>query len=162
MPEHNIDRSPLHLLHRAGQCVREIFENTLPGMTPRQLAVLATVADREGINQMEVARRTGIDRSTMADVIRRLVRKGRLQRRRSRFDTRAYMLRLADGGREDLPEAMRRADRVDARVLDALPKARREEFLSALLTVIVALEGMPHANRAGLPEARSRRRQPLG
>jgi DNA-binding MarR family transcriptional regulator len=161
MVRHDIDRSPVHLLHRAGQCAGEIFGAvTLPGLTPRQLAVLATVADHEGLNQMEVVERTGIDRSTTADVVRRLVGKGLIQRRRSRSDARAYVLKLTDDGRADLAEAAPLANRVDAQVLNALPKARGEEFLRALLRIVATLEEMK-ARRPNLPieEARSRRQR---
>jgi len=39
-----LDRSPVHLLHRASQAVEEIFQAEIGGsdLTPRQLAVLAT------------------------------------------------------------------------------------------------------------------------
>jgi hypothetical protein len=40
-----IDRSPLHLLHRASQCSELIFGNVMKGgLTPRQLDMLRTVA----------------------------------------------------------------------------------------------------------------------
>jgi DNA-binding MarR family transcriptional regulator len=161
MARHDINRSPIHLLHRAAQCAGEIFgAETLPGLTPRQLAVLMTVAEHEGLNQMEVAERTGIDRSTTADVVRRLVRKGLLQRRRSRSDARAYVLKLTDDGRADLTEATPLANQVDAHVLDALPRSRGEEFLRALLRVVVTLEETKARQPAALSaEARSRRRR---
>ncbi|MFZ1102753.1 MAG: helix-turn-helix domain-containing protein, partial [Hyphomicrobiaceae bacterium] len=40
--------------------------------------------------------RTGIDRSTLADIVRRLTRKGLLQRCRTNEDARAYAVRLTD------------------------------------------------------------------
>jgi DNA-binding MarR family transcriptional regulator len=41
-------------------------------LTPRQLAVLVTVANNEGLSQTGLVDRTGIDRSTLADIVRRL------------------------------------------------------------------------------------------
>jgi DNA-binding MarR family transcriptional regulator len=137
-----VSRSPIHLLHRASQCAELIFHNAIPdGVTPRQLSVLMVVADREGACQADIAEQTGIDRSTMAEIMRRLVKKGLVQRRRSRTDTRAYELRLTDEGRKALQATEPVARRIDARVLDALPKARREAFVAALAAIIKELEG---------------------
>jgi len=60
---------------------------------------------------------TGIDRSTLADVVRRLSKKGLLQRRRTREDARAYAVKLTDEGRRVLRGAEPLAKQVDERVL---------------------------------------------
>jgi DNA-binding MarR family transcriptional regulator len=137
-----VSRSPIHLLHRASQCAELIFHSAIADqVTARQLAVLLVIAEREGANQAEITEQTGIDRSTTAEVMRRLVKKGLVQRRRSPADTRAYELRLTDEGRKALQAADPVARRIDARVLEALPKARREPFVAALAAVIKGLEG---------------------
>ena len=59
-------QSPVHLLHRAGQCADEIFQREMTTeVTPRQLAVLMTVVDNAGGNQASLVEATGIDRSTL-------------------------------------------------------------------------------------------------
>jgi MarR family transcriptional regulator, temperature-dependent positive regulator of motility len=80
-----IDRSPVHLLHRAYQAVDQLFDAGMKtnGLTARQLAVLVTVSQNEGLSQTDIVERTGIGRSTLADIVRRLKRKGLLQRRRT-------------------------------------------------------------------------------
>jgi MarR family transcriptional regulator, temperature-dependent positive regulator of motility len=85
-----IDRSPLHLLHRAKQAVELLFVQSAAGidLTPRQLLILMMVADHEGLSQTDLTEHTGVDRSTMADVVRRLKSKGWIQRRRTREDAR--------------------------------------------------------------------------
>ena len=82
------DQSPLYLLHRAGQCAETLFELEMSPreLTPRQLTVLLAISENHGASQIELVERTGIDRSTMADLVRRLVRKGLLQRQRSNED----------------------------------------------------------------------------
>jgi DNA-binding MarR family transcriptional regulator len=154
-----VSRSPIHLLHRASQCAELIFHAAIADrLTPRQFAVLTVVAEREGASQTDITERTGIDHSTMAEVVRRMVKKGLVQRRRSRTDTRAYELRLTDEGRKVLQAADPVARRVDARVLDALPKARREAFLVALGAIIKALEaaGSTADARSGTHDATNR------
>lgn len=77
MPGYRLDRSPTHLLRRAEQRAEEIslYYGVMRELTPRQLAVLVTIAENEGLDQMGATRLTGIDR-TMTDLVRRLMRKG--------------------------------------------------------------------------------------
>jgi hypothetical protein len=62
-------RSPLHLLHCADQAAELLWRDARASVTKRQLAVLVTVAADEGISQMDVTERTGIDRATVAEVV---------------------------------------------------------------------------------------------
>ena len=145
-----LDRSPIHLLHRAGQCAEGMFGAEVPGdLTPRQLAVLMTVAHNEGVSQTGIVDATGIDRSTMADVVRRLAERGLLQRRRTREDARAYAVKLTAEGRRILRSAEPLAKCVDGRLLNTLPSGRREEFMASLVAIVNALEAMtaPGATR---------------
>jgi len=124
----------LHLLHRAQQAADEAFAAAFSdtGLTPRQLAVLVIVAEREGTNQVGLVDATGIDRSTTADLVRRLMRKGLLARRRARHDARSNVLRLTDEGRALLESFRARAAEVDRMLLDALPETGRAGFVEAL------------------------------
>jgi DNA-binding MarR family transcriptional regulator len=137
-----LDRSPVHLLHRAGQCATDIFQAEISDLTPRQLAVLMTVASDEGASQSKLVDATGVDRSTLADIVRRLVRKGLLQRRRSREDARAYAVKLTDQGRRVLSIAVPAARRVDERVLGAVADKQREAFLTALSSIVETLQSL--------------------
>ncbi|NJO34345.1 MAG: MarR family transcriptional regulator [Rhodospirillales bacterium] len=76
-----LDASALHLLHRAGQCAEVLFTNEAAkaDLTPRQFAVLVCVAQNPDVSQTGLVEQTGVDRSTLADVVRRLVKKGLLQ-----------------------------------------------------------------------------------
>lgn len=137
-----LNRSPIHLLHRAGQCAGDIFhaEMKIGGLTPRQLAVLVTVAQNEGLSQTGLVDRTGIDRSTLADIVRRMQRKGLLQRRRTKEDARAYAVKLTDEGRRVLRVAEPLAKKVDDRVLEALPSRQREQFVDDLMSIVDTLQ----------------------
>jgi DNA-binding MarR family transcriptional regulator len=139
MARNGLDRSPVHLLHRVGQYAADAFAAEIPDLTPRQLAVLLAVAGGEGANQQELTDRTGIDRSTMADIVRRLLRKGVLARRRTVDDKRAYAVTLTDEGRRLLRTAEPVAKRVDERLLKGLPADRRETFMAALTRIVEAM-----------------------
>jgi DNA-binding MarR family transcriptional regulator len=137
-------RSPIHLLHRAGQCAGDVFHAEMKDgeLTPRQLAVLVTVAHNEGLSQTGLVDRTGIDRSTLADIVRRMQKKGLLQRRRTKEDARAYAVKLTDEGRKLLRTAEPLAKKVDERILDALPTRQREQFVDELVSIVDTLQKM--------------------
>ncbi len=139
-----LERSPLHLLHRAGQCAAEVFQAELGSgdLTPRQYAVLVTVSQNEGLSQTHLVERTGIDRSTLADIVRRMLKKGLLQRRRTREDARAYAVKLTDEGWRTLKSVDPLARKVDERILASLPATQRERFLQDLNTIVLGLGRM--------------------
>ncbi|NJO34846.1 MAG: MarR family transcriptional regulator [Rhodospirillales bacterium] len=82
--------SALHLLHRAGQCADELFAaQTGPiDLTPRQYEVMRVVARTDDLSQTSLVEATGIDRSTLADMIARMIDKGHLSRSRTKEDAR--------------------------------------------------------------------------
>ncbi len=117
-----LDISALHLLHRAGQCAEVLFTNETgkADLTPRQYAILASVAQNPDISQTGLVEQTGVDRSTLADIVRRLVKKGLLQRKRTRRDARMYAVRLTAKGTAALSAIKPAAARVDQRLLSVL------------------------------------------
>lgn len=132
--------SALHLLHRAGQCADELFAVNVGAsdLTPRQYAVLKAVVSSEEPSQTTLVDMTGIDRSTLADIVRRLVDKGLLQRKRTRRDARMYAVRLTEKGHEALQHAEPAAEATNERLLAALPQREREVFLEALSRIVEA------------------------
>lgn len=117
-----IDRSMIHLLHRASQRASEIFaiETRDFDLTARQYAVLTTIAHQEGLSQTDLVRLTGIDRSTLADVVQRLLRRGFIQRERTSQDGRTYAVTLSEEGRDLLDSIKPYARRADRTVLACL------------------------------------------
>ncbi len=142
-----LGRSPLHMLHRAGQCAGEVFHAEMQDgdLTPRQYAVLLTVAANEGISQTGLVEKTGVDRSTLADIVRRMLKKGLLQRRRTKEDARAYAVKLTEDGKRVLRGAEPVTGRVDSRILDAIPTKQREQFIDNLGLIVEALGKMSPA-----------------
>jgi MarR family transcriptional regulator, temperature-dependent positive regulator of motility len=129
-----LDRSPSHLLHRALQLALDIYaEETGSGaLTQRQFAVLSAVMAKEGCTQSELVRATGIDRSTLAELVARLIGKDLLARERSTLDARANTVRLTDAGRAAVQEAAPKVAEADARILALMPGAKRDAFLKTL------------------------------
>jgi DNA-binding MarR family transcriptional regulator len=139
---YSLDSSLLHALHRATQTANDIFirESPFGDLTPRQLVVLAAIAESEGQNQTHLVERTGVDRSTIADIVQRLHRKALLTRRRTKADNRAYAVKLTDEGRTVLREAEAVALRTEEILLSALTSRQRQEALK-LLNVLAASPG---------------------
>lgn len=129
-----LDRSPSHLLHRALQLALDIYaEETGTGaLTQRQFAVLSAVMAKEGCTQSELVRATGIDRSTLAELVARLIGKDLLARERSTLDARANTVRLTERGRAAVQEAAPKVAQADARILALVPGAKRDAFLKTL------------------------------
>ena len=129
-----LERSPSHLLHRALQLALDFYaEEAAEGApTQRQYAVLSAVAAQDGRTQTELVRATGIDRSTLADLVARMIGKGLLVRERSSSDGRANAVHLSEAGRAALAAAAPGVADADARLLGVLSKGKREAFLSAL------------------------------
>ncbi len=146
-----LERSPIHLLHRAGQCAGDVFAAEIgdSDLTPRQYAILVAVSLNEGLSQTELVELTGVDRSTLADIVRRMLKKGLLQRRRTKEDARAYAVRLTDEGWRMLRFAEPVVKRVDDRLLAALPPKQRDQFLADLATIVAALDGPPEPAKKG-------------
>lgn len=145
-----LDRSPIHLLHRVGQCAGDVFAAEIgeTDLTPRQYAVLVSVSLNEGLSQTDLVEQTGVDRSTLADIVRRMLKKGLLQRRRTKEDARAYAVKLTDEGWRVLRAAEPVVRRVDDRILGALSPKQREQLMLDLQTIVDALN-LPQAPRKG-------------
>ena len=117
-----VDKSVIHLLHRASQRASEMFaqETRDFDLTARQYAVITTVAQHEGLSQTDLVRITGIDRSTLADVVQRLLKRGVIQRERTMQDGRTYAVSLSAEGRKLLDSIKPYARRADRLVLSCL------------------------------------------
>jgi DNA-binding MarR family transcriptional regulator len=139
-----LESSALHLLHRAGQCAEELFtaETGDADLTPRQFAVLASVAQKPDISQTGLVEETGVDRSTLADIVRRLVKKGLLQRKRTKRDARMYAVRLTSKGLGALKYARPAASRVDQQLLAPLRAEQRNRFIQALGEIVTTMTRM--------------------
>jgi DNA-binding MarR family transcriptional regulator len=101
-------------------------------LTQRQFTVLEAVLHNDGANQTELVRGTGIDRSTLADLVSRLESQGYLQRRRSDADGRVNYVFLTSSGRKIVTDCQPQASLVDQALLETLPTRLRKNFVTSL------------------------------
>lgn len=138
----DLNKSPYHLLRRAWQYAGDIYAEEVgdAGLTHRQFTVLLAVAQNEGASQTDLVTLTGIDRSTLADLVGRLIKRGLLQRKRTKEDARANSIRLSAAGKRALKSVQPGANSADKKLLRAVPTDKRKEFLSALVCISDALQ----------------------
>ena len=136
--EFNSLDSALHLLHRASQIADELYASSLDRntITARQYVVLSIVANEDNPSQTDICDRSGIDRSTLADIVRRLVTRGLLARKRTREDARMYAVRMTEAGQKALEESTRAAQNVDRVLLGGFTASQRADFEAAMRAVI--------------------------
>lgn len=149
-----LEQSPSHLLHRALQLALDIYaeEAGAGAITQRQFAVLTAVQAQEGCTQSDLVKATGIDRSTLAELVARLIGKDLLARERSTLDARANTVSLTDAGRASVQEAAPRVAVADQRILALVPSAKRDAFLKTLSDM-----GKAAAKPKGGPDAANKR-----
>jgi len=148
--------SPSHLMHRVLQLALDIYseEAGTDGPTQRQFAVMEAVAAKSGLTQTDLVRATGIDRSTLADLVSRMTTRGLLERERSAVDARAKAVRLSEAGTALLESARPRVEAADKRIMALLPKGKREGFLELLADLANAADEAPDLARAEVKAAK--------
>jgi DNA-binding MarR family transcriptional regulator len=140
--EFALARSIGHLLHRAQQMSADLFTHSLGDdrVTLRQFAVLSAVSEQDGRSQSDLVRVTGIDRSTLADMITRMERKGLVVREASSQDGRAKNISLTPWGKNRLDDVTPHAKVADAAILGMLPRNKRRAFLETLAILAIAAD----------------------
>ena len=141
---YSLKTSPGHLLRRAQQYAHDLYAKEVgsSGPTPRQFEVLSVVASNSGLSQTDLVGHTGIDRSTLADMIARMIKKGLLSRKRTKEDARANAVSITAAGRRVLKSADAKVNKSDRAVLSVLPKSQQAGFMRALKTYAEALDKM--------------------
>ena len=138
-----LEQSPSHLLHRALQRALDLYAEAFgdSAITQRQFAVLAAADEREGATQADLVRITGIDRSTLADMARRMIAKGLLERERSNVDARANAVHVTEAGRAALADARPKMAAADARLLKLISGGGRRTTFVGLLRDLAKVDG---------------------
>jgi DNA-binding MarR family transcriptional regulator len=130
-------RSFSHLLKRSVQYSVHLYMDEVgkTGLTHRQFTVLSAVDSNEGKSQTELVKITGIDRSTLADLVSRLMAQGYLQRKRSKEDARTNAIRLTLIGKKMLKTSQSGAEEIDKRMLAMFSASDRKVLLECLGTL---------------------------
>jgi DNA-binding MarR family transcriptional regulator len=125
-------RSPGHLLRRAHQVHTDLWATRVEDLTGPQYATLAAVAGWDDVDQRRAGQLASLDKSTVAEVVRRLTVKGWLERVRDPADGRRWLLNLPPGCRERLMAVTKGAESVQEALVSPLAAADRERFVDLL------------------------------
>ena len=156
----DLAEAPSHLIRRCQQYFGDLFarEAGSSDLTKQQFTVLAALENNEGASQTALVEMTGIDRSTLAEMVRRMLERGLLSRERTEADARANAVAITAAGRKALRGARSVAVRAERRLLDAIPASERSKFIKHLSAIASAGEAFA-ANGAGKTRHKPRRRR---
>ena len=137
--------TPFHLMRRCEQFYADLYAREAGGceLTRSQLTVLAALDPNEGASQTALVEMTGIDRSTLAEMVRRMMERGLLTRKRTEADLRANAVAVTTAGRKALRAARAAAQRAEQALLEALPVSERPKFIKCLATIAAASQAAP-------------------
>jgi len=136
--------TPSHLIRRCQQFYGDLYarETGARDLTKQQFTVLCALENHEGASQTALVEMTGIDRSTLAEMVRRMLEKGLISRERTEEDQRANSVAITLAGRKALRVARAAADRAEKALLDVLPAAERTRFLRYLTAIASAADSL--------------------
>lgn len=155
-------RSFTHLLKRAVQYSSHLYMGEVgkSGLTHRQFTVLAAVDTLDGKSQTELVKSTGIDRSTLADLVARLLEQGHLQRKRSKDDARTNSVRLTLVGKKALKSAQGGAEDIDRKLLAHFASSDRRivsDCMAMLAVEMDKIDNGPAHDADNKPKLRTKR-----
>jgi DNA-binding MarR family transcriptional regulator len=106
------------------------------GVNGREVAVLRAVDDSLPLAQSEIARRMGVDRTTMVALIDELQDKGLVRRRQDPDDRRRNVVELTGAGRDTLRRATGAAEQAERAFLGPLSEDEARQFRKALRALL--------------------------
>src|SRR5471032_876792 len=139
-----LSEAPSHLIRRCQQFYGDLYarESGARELTKQQYTLLAALEHNDRASQTVLVEITGIDRSTLAEMVRRMLEKGLLSRERTEEDQRANAVAISPSSRKALRSARNAADRAERQLLEALPAPDRQKFVKALREIAQAAEAL--------------------
>ena len=129
----NLEAEPLrhtgHLLRRAQQMHVAVWQRDVCSETTSvQFAALAVLDQRPAASQRDLGRDLDLDRSTIADLVARMVRRGLIERERDDDDRRRNVLQLTAAGREELVRLRPRVEAIEPTLTAGLSSSERDQL----------------------------------
>jgi MarR family transcriptional regulator, temperature-dependent positive regulator of motility len=146
----DLSANPGHLARRLQQVIHQLWTASVSTeTTPPQFVVLNSLRAAPDIDQRTLGERACLDRSTVADVVARLVQRGLIRRVRDPHDGRRNVLRLTTRGENTHTEVAERSRTMNEQLLAPLSGAEQESLVSLLNRVV---DAHPASRPGGEPE----------
>jgi DNA-binding MarR family transcriptional regulator len=131
---------PGYLVRRLHQIHLGLFAEECVGfdITPIQFGLLTVLNQGETLDQVTLSTQVGIDRTSGADVIKRLERRGLVKRFASQRDRRAMLVEITSSGRSLVIEMQPKMQAAQDRLLAPLSDADKQQFILLTQQVIQA------------------------
>jgi DNA-binding MarR family transcriptional regulator len=132
-----------HLLRTCQQLHVAIWADIFPGgLTSPQFAVLHALAHEGPLTQVALRSKVRLDRSTTADIVRRLVARRLVTQVKDPEDARRRLVRITAAGRALYAESTVRAVRVNEAVLAGLDEEQRTRLVGLLNSLLDHHKGL--------------------
>lgn len=132
--------APGHLLRRNHQRSFDIFQKHVGDqITRQQFALLVTLSQRPGSSQKDLVDATGIDKSTLKEMIGRMIDRGWITRARDPKDSRAWAMHSTPAGQKVLADYVDKVSAAQREILSPLSPQQQTLFLDFLKILL----GMP-------------------
>ncbi|MDQ0792772.1 MarR family winged helix-turn-helix transcriptional regulator [Streptomyces sp. B1I3] len=137
----DLSTHPGHLARRLQQAHHLLWNSMVSEeITSPQFAVLNALTAEPGLDQRTVGERVGLDRSTVAEVVTRLLRRGLLDKVRDPHDGRRSLLRLTDEGARTHRKLALRTVRMNQVFLGPLSSGEQQSLFDLMRRVSEAAE----------------------
>ncbi len=137
---HGLWSRPGFLVRRLNQIHDAMFfeECAESSITPVQYGILTVLSQNPWLDQTTIGFELGLDRTTSADVIKRLEDKGWLERRINPTDKRSRQANITAAGFALMESLRERMAKSQQRLIEPLSPANRKLFLSLLTELVEA------------------------
>ena len=134
--------NPLKLIGRANRTFARVAEGPLReiGLAMSQVPVLVTLKKAGALSQAELARLSGVEQSSMAQLLNRMERDGLVERVADPRDRRSRLITLTDSAARQLPLGKSVMDAVSRQALPGFSKEEKEQLALLLLRVNANLD----------------------
>ena len=134
LQSYSLRDAPGHLIRRCQQRAVDLFVDEVGenGPNPRQFAVLINVYQNPGMSQTTLVEASGIDRSTLTEVLRLMIKRDMISKSRTQKDRRANALFLTPNGQKILENAFEATERAQEKILSPLNTSDRAQAMDIL------------------------------
>lgn len=129
---------PGHLIRRLQQIAVSIWldETAVSQIRPVQFAALSAIRAYPGLDQMALSRVVAFDRSTIQDVVVRVVERGWARREADPRDLRRRVLYITEKGARELDSIKAENQRAQQRILEPLSLDEQVAFMEMLSRLV--------------------------